>query len=330
MYLSKADCKELLDDYNKDVWCKLRQAAFEKKVKFYGKEIFLRGVVEFSNHCRKNCKYCGLRKDSDITRYRLEEPEILNQVSEIFNSGIRTVVLQSGEDIYYTKERLVSIIKKIKKNYDIAITLCVGERSVDDYKAFFDAGASRFLIKHETSNENLYASLHPGETLKDRLKLFEELKKIGYQVGLGNIVGLPYTTVEDYINDIFLMKELDADMAAIGPFIPSKFSPLSNFPHASTELVIKINILARIILENVNMPATTALYSIGNELAIKEAILSGANVVMPNFTPEEKRRHYKIYDLKTPLTISLVKEIANKVGCFISENRGDRNYAKCA
>lgn len=330
MYLSKADCKELISDNNENVWCNLKQTALERKMQFYGKEIFLRGIVEFSNYCRKNCKYCGLRKDSTITRYRLGETDILNQVSEIFNSGIRTVVLQSGEDIYYTKEHLVSIIKNIKKSFDIAITLCIGERTIDDYKAFFDAGADRFLIKHETSNEKLYAFFHPGETLKDRLKLYEQLKKIGYQVGLGNIIGLPYTTVEDYINDIYLMKELDADMAAIGPFIPSKFSPLSNVPYASTELVIKISVIARLILENVNIPATTALYSIGNESAIKEAVISGANVIMPNFTPEEKRKYYKIYDLKKPLTINYVKEIVSELGYFISENRGDRNYAKCA
>jgi len=330
MYLSKTLCKELLEDCNENLWKELKRMALEKKFNFYDKEVFVRGIIEFSNFCRKNCKYCGLRRDSSIGRYRLNKSEILKKVEEMFSNGIRTVVLQSGEDTFYTKETLISIIKTIKKNYDMAITLCIGERDIEDYKAFFDAGANRFLIKHETSNEKLYAFFHPGETLRDRLKLFEELKKIGYQVGLGNIIGLPYTTTEDIVNDIFLMKELDADMAGIGPFISSKYTPFSDIPSPSTELVIKTLVIARLVLENVNIPATTALYSIGGETALKEALLSGANVVMPNFTPEENRKLYKIYDLKKPLTTAYVKKIVSELGFYISENKGDRSYAKCA
>lgn len=329
-YTCKKDWNYLLKHGTEKEWQIIKSEALSEKKCLYGNEIFLRGIIEFSNYCRKNCLYCGIRRDSPVSRYRMSKDEIITCARKIFQSGIRTIVLQSGEDTFYNQSELSLIIKEIKKEFDVAITLCVGERCFDDYKAFFDAGANRFLIKHETSNDKLFAYFHPGETLKDRLKCYENLKKIGYQVGLGNIVGLPYTTVDDYINDILIMKELQADMAGIGPFIPSLNTPLTNFKSPDLNIIHKLISMARIEIKGINVPATTALYSLGDEAAIKDAFWSGANVVMPNFTPQANRINYKIYDNKKPLTVEYTKKVIKEAGFFTSENKGDRIYAKCA
>ncbi len=303
---------------------KYKEIALKKKNQIYGNEVFLRGIIEFSNHCRKDCLYCGIRKSNKIVRYRMNKEDIKKSAQKIYKRGIKTIVLQSGEDLYYSREAIVEIISEIKKDMDCAITLCIGERSYDDYKAFFDAGADRYLIKHETSNDRAYKALHPDDSLKNRLKNYEILKKIGYKVGLGNIIGLPYTSLEDYIGDIFLMKELDCDMAAIGPFLPAKGTPFSNYAAANTELVIKILTFARIILEDLNIPATTALYTLGGEKSLSEALECGCNVIMPNFTPKRLRKNYRIYDGKTPLSIEKIKKILYEKGLKISPSKGER------
>ncbi len=315
----KCDAKELLKNPE---MLKLEAGKIRKKV--YGDEIFLRGIIEFSNYCRKNCLYCGIRKSSPIERYRLFKDEIVYKAKIIEKSGIKTVVLQSGEDLLYTRDYLCEIIKEIKKETHLTITLCIGERAPDDYKAFFDAGAKRFLIKHETSNEKVYERLHPGEKLSDRLKIYDQLKKIGYEVGLGNIIGLPFTDLEDYINDIFLMKELDCDMAGMGPFIPSGGTPLSGYSAPHIDLVINMVALARVVLQDVNIPATTALYTLGDLSALINALNSGCNVIMPNFTPELKRKKYSIYDGKRPVSIDFVKKILPEQGFRISDSYGYR------
>lgn len=330
IYTCKKDWNYLIENGTEKEWHIIKSEALVEKKYVYGNEIFLRGIIEFSNYCRKNCLYCGIRRDSPVSRYRMSKEEIIACAKKIFQSGIRTIVLQSGEDTFYTQSELSLIIREIKKELDVAITLCIGERSFDDYKAFFDAGANRFLIKHETSNPKLFAYFHPGETLKDRLKCYENLKKIGYQVGLGNIVGLPYTAICDYINDILLIKDLEADMAGIGPFIPSLNTPLAHFKSPDLNIIPKLISMARIEIKGINIPATTALYSLGAEAAVKDAFLSGANVVMPNFTPASNRINYKIYDNKKPLTVEYTKKIIEEAGFFYSESKGDRIYAKCA
>lgn len=330
MSISKKEWLELLKNGSDSVWADIKRYANEKKEQLYGKEVFLRGIIEFSNYCRKNCLYCGIRRDSPINRYRLSETQICETAKNICASGVRTVVLQSGEDFYYDRNKIVSIIRSIKHSCDVAITLCIGERSFDDYKAFFEAGASRFLIKHETSNPGLYEFYHPGEKLRDRLKLFSNLKNIGYQVGMGNIVGLPKTTLKDYVNDVFLMKALDADMAGIGPFVPSMNTPLANEISPSSELVLKLIAMTRLVNEDINIPATTALFTIGGEGALKEALQSGANVVMPNFTPPACKTLYRLYDNKEGLALEKTKDTIKKLKLHLSENRGERRYAKCA
>lgn len=322
---NKSEIRKLLIT-NDTAYEKLRERAIKIKKKNYGNQIFVRGIIEFSNYCRRDCLYCGIRKSQKINRYRLSEFEIIECAKNIYKSGVRTIVLQSGEDLYYSRKIIVNIISKIKKDMDCAITLAIGERDIDDYKAFFDAGADRFLIKHETSNEKVYEKLHPGDTLKNRLKNYENLKKIGYQVGLGNIVGLPFTEIDDYINDIFLMKKLDCDMAGIGPFIPAKDTPLSNYPTPNLDLVLKILTLSRIILRDVNIPATTALYTLGGLSGLLMAIDGGCNVIMPNFTPTEYRENYKIYDRKKPLILDKIEKIINQKGYNLSYTKGDRNY----
>ncbi len=302
----------------------LRKTAEKIRKQVYGDDIFLRGIVEFSNYCRKDCLYCGIRRSNNIKRYRLGKKKILERVNKISLSGVKTVVLQSGEDLFYSRKLLCEIIKVIKKNYNLTVTLCIGQRDFDDYKAFFDAGAERFLIKHETSNERAYQILHPGEKLSERLKIYEQLKKIGYEVGLGNIVGLPFIDLKDHIRDIFLMKELDCDMAGIGPFIPAEGTPLACFPSPDKELVINILALARVVLKDVNIPATTALYTLGDFSTLIEALRYGCNVVMPNFTPEEKRGSYRIYDGKKPVSVDLIKNQVPKYGFNISFSHGYR------
>ncbi|MCX7991821.1 MAG: [FeFe] hydrogenase H-cluster radical SAM maturase HydE, partial [Proteobacteria bacterium] len=287
----KTEVKEILISKDSNL-VRLKDIALKMKKIVYGDEIFVRGIIEFSNYCRRDCLYCGIRKSRNIERYRLSKEEIIECSRNIYNKGIKTIVLQSGEDLYYSKELLVDIISNIKKELDCAITLCIGERDSDDYKAFYDAGADRFLIKHETSNERIYEILHPGDTLKNRLKIYEALIKIGYKAGLGNIIGLPFTSLEDYINDIFLMKELDCDMAGIGPFIPSEGTPLSDAPSPDLDIVFKILTIGRIILKDVNIPATTALFTLGGIEALSQGIDCGCNVIMPNFTPEEFRKKY--------------------------------------
>lgn len=330
MSISKGECLALLKEAPPSEWQRIRALANATKEETYGKEVFVRGIIEFSNYCRKNCLYCGIRRDAKIARYRMSPKEIVETAEKIYQSGIRTIVLQSGEDLQYDRKTIVEIITAIKKRCNVAVTLCIGERSFEDYKAFFEAGAERFLIKHETSNPKLYEFYHPGESLKDRLKLYEMLKAIGYKTGLGNIVGLPKTTLRDYINDIFLIKELDADMAGIGPFVPSKDTPLSDAPSPSCELVINLIALTRLICNDINLPATTALFTIGGRPALMSALKAGANVVMPNFTPIERRKLYRLYDNKSPLSIENTKEMAEELGLFITETKGERRYAKCA
>ncbi len=321
--MDKRECIKYLNSGTYDI--EINNRALSQKEAIYRKEIFLRGIIEFSNFCRKNCLYCGIRKDNKLLkRYRMSIDDILNRVEQIIRSGIKTVVLQSGEDTFYSRDLICEIIKKIKKRFDVAITLCIGERGVDEYKAFYDAGASRFLIKHETSNEKVYEKLHPGETLKGRLKLIENLKTIGFQVGSGNIVGLPFTTTIDYINDIFLIKSLDLDMAGIGPFMPAENTPLKNFMSPSVITVIKLLALARIVLKDVNIPATTALFSLGGADALKSAIDVGANVLMPNFTGDNFRKNYRIYDSKKPLDMTIISELIEKKGLVFSNSKGER------
>jgi len=302
----------------------LLHKANEIRKRYCGDEVHIRGIIEFSNYCSRNCFYCGLRKDNRmVKRYRMKEDEIVKLALHIASLGVKTIVLQSGDDFYYDRHKLCKILSAIKKDADVAITLCIGERPLGDYEAFKDAGADRYLLKHETATSELYSRLHPGQTLKRRLKILRHLKKLDYQVGAGNIVGLPGQNLNDLVEDILLLKKLDVDMAGIGPFIPQKDTPLGNFPAGNLDLTLRVLALTRIVTKNTHLPATTALATLDKKRGQLLGFNAGCNVIMPDFTPEHYRKSYAIYDNKPRIGLERAKEVILNAGRKISQNRGD-------
>lgn len=264
-----------------------------------GDEIYLRGIVEFSNICSKNCIYCGLRRDNHgLIRYRMPNDVILSSAHRIKDLHIPTIVLQSGEDDYYDRERLCRIISRIKQETGLVITLSVGERSKEDYQAFKEAGADRYLLKHETASAEIQRRLRPGASFENRMKCLFWLKELGYEVGTGVMVGLPLQNEETLADDILMMQQLDADMIGIGPFISHPQTPLAKHPDGDPHMVIKVIAVTRLVTKTANIPATTALVTMNPALRLK-ALSVGANVVMPDFTPHEYRKFYDIYPGKT-------------------------------
>jgi Biotin synthase and related enzymes len=253
----------------------------------------------------------------------MEEDEIVNLALHIASLGVKTIVLQSGDDFYYTQSMLYGIISQIKEKADVAITLSVGERPFEDYRAFKLAGADRYLLKHETASEELYKKLHPHQSLRKRLEILEYLRKTGYQIGPGNIVGLPGQSMEDLCADILLLKELDADMSSVGLFIPQHDTPLSEAPRGDLSLTLRVLALARIATRNSHMPVTTAIATADPERGLFRGLKAGANVIMPNFTPERHRKDYTIYDNKAHITLENAKETIQKAKRLISSHKGD-------
>ncbi|HBI47133.1 MAG TPA: [FeFe] hydrogenase H-cluster radical SAM maturase HydE [Smithella sp.] len=260
-----------------------------------GDEIFLRGIIEFSNHCERNCLYCGLRKgNTNLSRYRMTEDEILATAAQIKKTGVPTVVLQSGEDSFFSQDIVCRLIERIRKETDLIITLSIGERSLNDYQAFQHAGANRYLLKHETASRELYKYLRPGCDWENRLQCLRHLKQLGFETGTGNMVGLPGQTQEILADDLLVMKLLNADMLGIGPFIAHPDTPLAGIDNDDIELTLRVLAVARLLTRNTNIPATTALATLhpqGRLLALQ----AGANVVMPDFTPEIYKSRYDIY-----------------------------------
>ncbi len=285
-----------------------------------GDKVHIRGVIEFSNYCCRSCLYCGLRRENkNITRYRMNPDEVVSLANQIIDKGVKTVVLQSGDDFGYSQKELCGIINKIKKeNPDAAITLCIGERPYDDYKAFKDAGANRYLLKHETANPLTYEKFHPGQTLKKRVKILEYLKKLDYKTGAGNIVGLPGQTLRDLADDILFMRRLEIYMAGIGPFIPQKDTPLAGYQEGDIELTLKVLALTRIITRNTHLPATTALATLNPHSGQILGFKAGCNVIMPDFTPENYRKNYVIYDNKARVNLKRAEELIFKVQGAVS------------
>ena len=280
----------------------------------YDDVVFLRGLIEFTNHCRNNCYYCGIRRDNlKVQRYRLTPEEILSCADEGYALGYRTFVLQGGEDPYYTDERVCDVVSTLHTRFpDCAITLSIGEKPRASYQAFFDAGARRYLLRHETASEAHYAKLHPAElSLANRKRCLWDLKEIGYQVGAGFMVGSPYQTTHELIADLRFLQELQPDMIGIGPFIHHADTPFKDFPNGTLELTLRLLAILRLMFPYVLLPSTTALGTIhpqGRELGLK----AGANVVMPNLSPVAVRAKYKLYDNK----ICLGEESAQCRGCL--------------
>ncbi len=298
--LPPGELKILLENNSPELRAALARPAETLCRRFYGDEVYARGLIEFTNYCRNDCYYCGIRRgNARVRRYRLTPDEILNCCRSGYALGFRTFVLQGGEDPLYTADRIASLVTSIKKEFpDCAVTLSVGEWPDEAYQKFFDAGAARYLLRHETADEEHYKKLHPlRQTLENRKRCLRTLKKIGYQVGTGFMVGSPGQTADCVVKDFQFMKELEPQMIGIGPFIPQRDTPFGGAPAGTLELTLLCVSLLRLYFPAALIPATTALGTIapnGRELGI----LAGANVVMPNLSPREVRGDYALYDNK--------------------------------
>ncbi len=278
----------------------------------FGNNVFFRGIIEFTNVCKNNCLYCGIRRENAcVSRYRLSDEDILECCREGYSNGFRTFVLQGGEDAYMTDERMCDIIGKIKQNHpDCAVTLSLGERSRKSYEKMFEAGANRYLLRHEAADPTLYAKLHEkNQSLENRIRCLYDLKEIGYQTGCGFMVGAPFQTAEHLAADMEFITDFDPEMIGIGPFIPHSQTPFANFPAGSVELTLFMISLCRIALPDVLLPSTTALGTVSGD-GRKRGVLCGCNVVMPNLSPEAVRKKYMLYDNKSGTELSAAKGVA--------------------
>ncbi len=292
MNLSKNEIVRLLADEQNEPALLKRADRIRKK--YVGDAIHLRGLIEFSNICRNNCLYCGIRRgNGKVARYRMKEDELIETARRAAALGFKTVVMQSGEDMYYTQEKMCRIIEAIKK-FDVAVTLSVGERSYGDYKAFREAGADRYLMRIETTDKDLYHRLDPGMSWQHRYECLLMIKELGYELGSGIMVGLPGQSLESIAADLMFLRRLGVDMAGIGPFIPHPETPLAGEPGGSLHLALRTMAIMRLLLPDINIPATTAMESLHPDGRMM-ALQGGANVVMPNVTEGEYRKLYELY-----------------------------------
>jgi len=329
--LSPEEWKLLLSTYTDEDREYAGEIAREIALRKYGNKIFFRGIIEFTNICKNDCLYCGIRRsNSCVSRYRLSKEDIIASCDEGYKLGFRTFVLQGGEDAYYTDAIMADIISAMRKKYpDCAITLSIGERTRESYEKLLAAGANRYLLRHETADGLHYGKLHPPElSLQNRLRCLNDLKEIGYQTGCGCMVGSPYQTVDCLVKDMVFMGCFKPEMIGIGPFIPHKESPFKDFKAGSTDLTLFLLSLCRIMLPDVLLPATTALGTLtdnGRQLGIK----AGANVIMPNLSPMEVRRKYMLYDNKLGTGdnagegMRKVKKQIEEIGYEMVIDRGD-------
>lgn len=294
------DFRYLLETQDEEVLTYLQTKARETALQIYDNHVFIRGLIEFTNICKNDCLYCGIRKSNqNAQRYRLNKEEILQCCEEGYALGFRTFVLQGGEDAYFTDKKICDIVSTIKKQYpDCAVTLSIGEKTRESYQAYFEAGADRYLLRHETANEEHYQRLHPKElSLENRKRCLRDLKEIGYQTGCGFMVGSPYQTIETLYEDIQFIQKIQPQMVGIGPFIPHKDTPFAKEEAGTLDRTIRLLSIIRLLHPHVLLPATTALGTIhpqGREMGI----LSGANVVMPNLSPISVRKKYMLYNEK--------------------------------
>ncbi len=309
----------------------LFKSAREVRDKIYGPTVFARGLIEASGYCKNDCLYCGLRRSNGkAERYRLTKDDIMTSVCAGYGMGFRTFVLQGGEDGYFTDEVLSDIISSIKDRYsDCAVTLSFGERSRESYRRLREAGADRYLLRHETATPEHYARLHPKEmSFGNRIKCLENLKELGYQVGCGFMVGSPYQTDEDVLRDLRFIRNFKPHMAGIGPFIPHGDTPFKSFHAGCVGLTVRCLAIVRLMVPDILLPATTALATLSDEGRVR-GFLAGANVVMPNLSPEEARGKYSLYDGKkntgaeSAEGLAILESEALSAGCRLSMSRGD-------
>ncbi len=335
--ISREEIILLLENRNADVQSVLAEKASAAARENYGNKVFVRGLIEFTNYCKNDCYYCGIRcSNKNASRYRLTRDEILECASHGYDLGFRTIVLQGGEDAFFNDDLVVDIVKSIKREHpDCAVTLSIGEKSFESYKKYFDAGADRYLLRHETADPVHYSKLHPSNLSSENRKdcLFN-LKKIGFQTGAGFMVGSPYQTIDNIADDLLFLKKLDPEMIGIGPFIPHKETPFADEQAGTLELTLYLLSIIRLMLPTVLLPATTALGTIdprGRELGI----LAGANVVMPNLSPVSVRKKYDLYDNKictgeeAAECMNCLKKRIESIGYEIVTDRGDNiRYVK--
>ncbi len=330
--LSKSEIISLLE-YDFAIDSELFKAADRVRKKYVGDEVHLRGLIEFSNYCKQNCYYCGLRRDNkNVNRYRLSVEQIISFASHAKELGYKTVVLQSGEDAFFTVDKMKKIISEIKK-LDLAVTLSIGEKTFEEYSEYKNSGADRFLIRIETTDKNLYNRFDPGMDWQNRMRCIKDLKDLGYEVGSGCLVGLPDQTLESLADDILFFKSINADMIGIGPFIPHEQTPLKDADGGSFELALKVMAITRLLLPDINIPATTAMETL-NPKGRLIALQSGANVVMPNVTQGDYRKFYEIYPGKICINDTpdkcrgCISGKIRSIGREISETKGFRNKSK--
>ena len=329
--LSLREYEALISGMDAEARAYAAELAVARRKQIYGTDVYVRGLIEFTNHCKNDCLYCGIRRSSrQADRYRLTPEEILSCCREGYRLGFRTFVLQGGEDPYFTDDRMTAIVREIRQTYpDCAITLSLGERSRESFQTLFDAGADRYLLRHETADPAHYAKLHPAAlSWEHRMQCLRDLKEIGYQTGCGFMVGSPYQTAHELAEDLLFIQEFQPSMCGIGPFIPHRDTPFADESPGTLEMTLYLLSILRLIKPDLLLPATTALGTIhprGRELGIE----AGANVVMPNLSPTGVRGKYLLYDNK----ICTGEESAQCVGCLntrmesvgyhIVQSRGD-------
>lgn len=329
--LSKEEIITLLENTENDA--ELHNAADRVRKKYVGDDVHLRGLIEFSNICKQNCKYCGLRRDNKkVDRYKLTVDKVVEFAQKAVDFGYKTLVLQSGEGDFFSHYEMISIISQIK-TLNVAITLSIGEKTYEEYKDYKQAGADRFLLRIETTDKNLYQAMHPGMDFENRFKCLNYIKELGYEVGTGCLVGLPGQTISSLAEDILFFKNLPADMIGIGPFIPNKDTPLKDEEGGIFELALKVVSIVRLLLPDINIPATTAMETLNPKGRII-GLQSGANVVMPNVTEGDYRRKYALYPGKicvddTPAHCrSCITGKITAIGRRISDDYGFRKKHK--
>lgn len=327
---SREELLYLIENIDEDSKALLIEKSHVTRLKYFGNKVYMRGLIELTSYCKKDCLYCGLRRSNkEAQRYRLSVDDVLECVRKGDKLGYKTFVLQGGEDGYFTDEKIVEILLAIKNEFpNNAITLSLGERSYDSYKKLFDAGADRYLLRHESASKKLYEDIHPNEPFEHRRECLRNLKEIGYQSGAGFMVGIPNQTNEDLVNDLLFIKELEPAMCGIGPFIPHKDTPLRDYEHGSLDTTITMLAIVRLLLPKVLLPATTALSSIdpkGRDLGLK----AGGNVIMPNLSPMSVRKKYSLYNNKAYILDedaeyrSMIEKKINEAGFEMEVSRGD-------
>lgn len=329
--LTETEYKELIDGRNDEIALILQKEAVRLRKEIYGNAVFIRGLIEVSNICKNDCYYCGIRRSNkSCDRYRLTKEEILTCCKDGYALGFRTFVMQGGEDGFLTDDLLCDIISEIKTLYpDCAVTLSLGEKSKESYEKLYKAGADRYLLRHETADEEHYSLLHPESlTLKHRMECLKNLKEIGFQTGCGFMVGSPFQTTDTLAKDLKFIEDFKPEMVGIGPFIPHKDTPFRNYPPGSAELTCYLLSIIRIIQPTVLLPSTTALGTL-EEGGREKGILHGANVIMPNLSPTDVREKYMLYNNKlstgaeSAQKLNELKELIKGIGYEIVCDRGD-------